>query len=208
MSPDARIDEKESVALAFLAALQLLPPKQRAVLLLRDVLGWQTAECAALLETTDPAIESALQRARETVSKKSGSLRTAPKPADDATTKALLGKYVQAWEQADPNVLVSLLREDATLSMPPYPEWLSGAVTIGASIQEMVFGPAGPGAFRLVAARVNGQPAFLAYSPDPATGKLVPFAIHVLSLEGDRIAAIDAFHDTSLFATLGLPLAP
>jgi len=121
-SPEARYDARESVALAFLTALQHLPPRQRAVLLLRDVLGHEASECAELLETSVASVNSALQRARETLAQRPISDR----PPEDETTSALLARYVSAWEQADVSLLVSILREDATLAMPPFASWLSG----------------------------------------------------------------------------------
>jgi RNA polymerase sigma-70 factor (ECF subfamily) len=201
-SPASQYESRQSVALAFLIAIQLVPAKQRAVLILRDVLGFQAAECAALLDLTVASINSALQRARETLATREGQWRTAPPTTDHS---ALLAKYVQAWEHADVNSLVALLLRDATLAMPPLSEWLAGADGIGASIQGMLFGPAGPGVFHLIETEANGAPAFAAYQRDRDSGQMRAMAIHVIELREGLIASITAFLDPSLFALLGLP---
>ncbi len=203
VSPEARYGRRESVALAFLVALQLLPAKQRVVLILHDVLGWQAAECAELLELSEAAINSALQRARQTVATRAESEKAASLPIGDAGTAALLARYVEAWELADVSRLVSLLREDATLAMPPLPEWIAGAAAIGAAIDAMVFAPAGRGAFRLIATEANGLPAFAAYQLEG--GELRARAIHVLEIRDGRIASMVAFLDAALFQPFGLP---
>ncbi len=204
-SPEARYQQRESVTLAFLVALQVLPAKQRVVLLLRDVVGWEASECAELLEISVAAVNSALQRARETLAARSGSPPASLRPIDDAETSALLSRYVQAWELADVNALVALLHEDATLAMPPLAEWLAGARAIGAAIEAMVFGPAGPGAFRLVRTEANGRPALAAYQHDRESGEWRATALHVLELDDGRIDSIVAFLNPSLFAAFGLP---
>ena len=201
-SPEARYGRKESVALAFLAALQLLPPRQRATLLFCDVLGWSASECAELLGTSVASVNSALQRARETLEARAGRWR--PSLPDEETKRALLSRYVQAWEKADVPALVSLLHEDATLSMPPMPIWLHGPRAIGDSIGAMVLVPEARGVFRFVATEANGLPALAAYRRS-TDGSFEPFSIHVLSLAKDRITAITAFLDTRLFASFGLP---
>ncbi len=199
-SPEARYDLRESVALAFLVTLQALSPKQRAVLILRDVLGMPASECAELLELTVAAVNSALVRARESLAARG---TAPPAAASDGPTRELLARYVQAWELADVTSLVALLHEDATLAMPPLAEWLAGSAAIAASLQAMVFGPAGAGAFRLLATEANGRPAFAAYQRDPASGELRPMALHVLDLADGRIAGITAF--LGPFAAFGLP---
>jgi RNA polymerase sigma-70 factor (ECF subfamily) len=191
-SPEARYSQREGVALAFLVALQRLPPRQRAVLILRDVVGWQASECGELLGLSVAAVNSALQRARETLA--------APATVtalDDPDKQSLLQRYVQAWERADVELLVSILHEDATLAMPPMAEWLQGARVIGASITAMVFSQ--PGAFTLVAAEANGLPAFGVYRDGKATG------IHVVEISRGRIDAVTAFLNPALFAAFGLP---
>src|SRR5262249_37720870 len=126
-NPEARYDAHESVTIAFLSAIQKLPGRQRAVLLLRDVLGWSAADTAEMLEMTAVAVNSALQRARATMKQDVGEQPTRHRSrGDDEQTSALLNRYVQAWETADAAALVELLREDATLSMPPLPNWYRG----------------------------------------------------------------------------------
>jgi RNA polymerase sigma-70 factor (ECF subfamily) len=207
-SPEALYAARESVAFAFLVALQNLPPKQRAVLILRDVLGMQATECAGLLDLTVAAVNSALQRARETLESRSGALHGEAAPPEDEATRTLLGRYVSAWELADVSALVALLHEEATLCMPPLAEWLEGRAAIGQSIGRMVLVPEARGAFRLVPTRANGMPAFAAYQRDPASGSFRPFGIHVLAIEDGAIKAITAFLDPTLLARLGLPLEP
>ena len=201
-SPEARYTSRESVAFAFLAALQLLPPKQRAALIARDVLGWSAEECADMLETSVASVNSALQRARDTLDARASQWR--PKPLGDESAKSLLARYVDAWSRADVGALVTILREDATLAMPPLPIWLLGAKNIGASIGAMVFLPEAKGAFRLVAAEVNGMPGFAAYQRG-ADGKYSPMAIHALALDEKGVASITAFLDPRLFAAFGFP---
>lgn len=200
--PDAQYEIRQSVALAFLVAIQLLPPRQRAALLLHYVLGFRASECAELLDLSTAAITSALQRARATLAARKQPARTASLTVEDS---ALLQRYVQAWEQADVEALVALLLSDATLSMPPLPQWISGAQAIGASILSMVFAPAGPGAFRLILTEANSQPAFVAYQLDRATGQMNAMSLHVLELRDGGIASITAFLDPTLLAPFGLP---
>jgi RNA polymerase sigma-70 factor (ECF subfamily) len=203
-SPEARYSARESVALAFLAALQLLPPKQRAVLVLRDVLGWQASECAELLELSVPSVNSALQRARDTLARR----KEREAVVEDDSVRTLLGRYLRVWEDADVPGLVALLRDDAVLSMPPYAAWFQGATEIGAAIGGMVLPPGSKGTFQLVPMRANGCPAFAMYARDPATGAFAPASIHVLQLEGGKVAEITAFLDPRLFAAFGLPASP
>ena len=203
-SPEARYEQRESMALAFLVALQLLPPKQRAVLILRDVVGWEASECAELLDLSVAAVNSALQRARETLALKAADARAARR-TPDADVAALLARYVEAWEQADVSRLVSLLHEDATLAMPPIPTWLLGAQRIADEVQAMVFAHVGPGAFRLVSTEANGLPALAAYQRNRETGRLEAASLHLVAVRDDRIAALDVFMDPSLFVRFGLP---
>jgi RNA polymerase sigma-70 factor (ECF subfamily) len=169
------------------------------------VLGWTAEECAETLETSVAAVNSALQRARETLDERAARWR--PKLPDEETIKSLLARYVDAWERADSSALAALLHEDATLAMPPMPIWLLGPRAISESIQEMVFAPAPKGAFRLVPTEANGIPALAAYvrREDGAFGAM---ALHVLSLRGDRLDAITAFLDPTIFAAFGLPNEP
>ncbi len=207
VSPEARYTARESVALAFMVALQVLPAKQRAILLLHDVLGWQASECAELLETTVAGVNSALQRARATLAEKGEALKTEPPPKPDDESTSLLARYVEAWELADVSRLVSLLREDAVLSMPPMSEWMRGVAAIRASIEAMIFCrngvPLGPGQFRCVATSANGAPAFGVYANDGGTWRAA--ALHVLGIENGRIATITAFLTPTLFPAFNLP---
>jgi RNA polymerase sigma-70 factor (ECF subfamily) len=190
VSPETKYSRAESVTLAFLSALQLLPARQRAVLLLRDVLGWQASECAELLEMTVAAVNSALQRARETLANE----EPPPPPADDAPVRSLLEKYVKAWEQADIGALVALLQRDAIAAMPPLPLWLDGADAIGAFFGRWVM-PLGK--FTMKATRANGAPALLS----SVNGE--PAALHVLTVRDGRIARLDAFLNPALAQHFG-----
>jgi RNA polymerase sigma-70 factor (ECF subfamily) len=207
-TPESCIVARESVAFAFLVALQLLPPKQRAVLILRDVVGWQASECGELLDLSVAAVNSALQRARATLTSHRATARKTEPLLDDAATTELLARYVHAWEHADVDELVALLHADATLAMPPLSQWLLGAEAIGTSIAAMVFGPVGPGNFRLVPTRANALPAFAVYQRS-ADGSFHALALHVLELEArpSRIASLVAFMDPRVMTTFGLPLA-
>ncbi len=198
---------RESIRLAFVAALQHLPPRQRAVLVLREVLRWSAAEVATLLDTSVPSVNSALQRARATLGAKA--LRR--DEADDATSAeswtaadaALLEKYLDAFERYDMDALVRLLREDAVLNMPPYTLWLEGPDDI---VRWMV----GPGAkcrgSRCLPVRANGSPAFGQYRVDPAGG-WSPWSLSVLERDGEgRVTGITTFLDTATwFPRFGLP---
>jgi RNA polymerase sigma-70 factor, ECF subfamily len=205
-SPEARYTLRESVTLAFLVALQLLPPKQRAVLLLRDVLGWQASECAELLGLSVTAVNSALQRARETIDRRAPALRDASPVVNDERTAMLLARYVAAWETADVDALVSLLREDATLAMPPLPQWLQGAQDIGRSLGAMVLVPGSSGDYRLVPTHANSRPAFATYRRDEAGGAHTALSIQLVEVADGRIVSIVAFLDPSLFGKFDLPM--
>jgi RNA polymerase sigma-70 factor (ECF subfamily) len=188
---------RESVRLALITALQNLPPKQRAVLILREVLRWQASEVAELLETSVASINSALQRARATLAARDAS----HSPAVDAEQRALLARYVDAFESYDITSLVSLLHDDAVMSMPPYDFWLRGPVEMGRWFLGEGSGCRGS---RLVATAANGCPAFGSYRPD-GHGGYQPWAIQVIEISGDRIIGHHNFLDTALFAAFGLP---
>lgn len=191
-------EQRESVRLAFVAALQQLPPKQRAVLLLCEVLRWQAAEVAVLLNTTVAAVTSALQRARTALA----DTHLTQAPTLDADQQVLLARYVDAFERYDIEQFVSLLHEDALQTMPPYAMWLRGAADIGAWM--LGVGAKCRGS-RLVASAANGCPAFGQYRRDPAGGH-APWALHVLEISDGRIAQIHSFLDTArLFPAFGLP---
>jgi RNA polymerase sigma-70 factor (ECF subfamily) len=190
---------RDTVRLAFVAALQHLTPRQRAVLILREVLRWQASEVAELLDTTVASVNSALQRARATLA---ASDLTATTPSHvGAEKQALLARYVDAFERYDISSLVSLLREDATFSMPPYSLWLQGPYEIGGWYLGQGFGCRGS---RLVATSANGCAAFGAYRPS-GPGTHDPFALQVVEVSGGRIAGLHHFLDTDLFPAFGLP---
>ncbi|HEU4673268.1 MAG TPA: sigma-70 family RNA polymerase sigma factor [Candidatus Limnocylindrales bacterium] len=198
--PAAVAVARESIRLAFVTALQRLPPKQRAVLILREVLHWHADEVADLLETSVASVNSALQRARATLSTKDNGSATVEQLDD--RQRELLGRYVDAFERYDMDALTSLLRDDAVWNMPPYALWLQ---THG-DIVDWCLGP-GIGCLgsRLVPVVANGSPAFGQYKPAP-DGTLRPWSLQVLEVEGDRIAGITFFLDTErLFPLFGLP---
>jgi RNA polymerase sigma-70 factor (ECF subfamily) len=192
--PEAVYDVRESVRLAFVAALQHLPPRQRAVLLLRDVLGWSAAEVAGLLEVSVVSVNSSLQRARATLSKRAPTRD--PTPA--AVERSLLDRYVRAWNEADVDALVALLKEDATLTMPPVPSWFRGRAAIAAFLSTTPFGEEWRGRLRVVPTGANGQPACAVYER-AEDGVDRPFAVMVLTLDGGSIAAITGFTERRLF---------
>jgi RNA polymerase sigma-70 factor (ECF subfamily) len=199
--PAEQVVARESVRLAFVAALQHLPARQRAVLILREVLKWKAADVAELLGTTVVSVNSALQRARATLADRQDADAPAAEPVS-AEQQALLARYVDAFTRFDLDSLVALLREDATMSMPPYPLWLRGA-------EEMRTWLRGPGSecrgSRLAAIAANGSPAFAQWRRDPEGG-FHAWSIHVLQLSGDRIAGIDFFVGPDLFPLFGLPV--
>ena len=199
--PAVEAEMKESIRLAFVAALQHLPPRQRAVLILREVLKWKATEVAELLDTTVVSVNSALQRARSTLADRNiteGSVSD----TTDAEQQALLDRYVDAFERFDIDSLVKLLHEDATMQMPPYPMWLRGADEYAAWMR-------GPGSecagSRLAAISVNGAPGYAQWRVDP-NGGYSAWAIHVLQLSAGRIAGFDFFVDPNLFSLFDLPI--
>ncbi len=199
---------KESIRLAFVTALQHLPARQRAVLILREVLRWHASEVAELLDTSVASVNSALQRARATLAARNDASATAGTAAAATTTsevtpdqQALLARYVDAFERYDITSLVKLLHEDAVMSMPPYHFWLQGPVEMGAWF---LGGGAGCRGSRLIATAANGLPAFASYKRDPAGGH-APWSIQVIEISGDRIVGHHNFLDTTLFAAFGLP---
>jgi RNA polymerase sigma-70 factor (ECF subfamily) len=204
LPPDGNPEElalaKESIRLAFVTALQHLPPRQRAVLILREVLRWQASEVAELLDTTVASVNSALQRARATLASRDLS---GPPPAEamDPNQQELLARYVEAFEKYDITSLVALLHDDAVMSMPPYNFWLQGPTEMGKWFLGQGSGCQGS---RLVPTAANGQAAFGSYRPDPAGG-WAPWAVQVIDVAGGRIVGHHSFLDTDLFAFFGLP---
>jgi RNA polymerase sigma-70 factor, ECF subfamily len=202
--PDARYEMHEAVHLAFVAAVQQLPPLQRAVLLLRDVLGWSAVEAARLLDTSVSSITSALQRARATL-EKNYDRNQQPSSSTDERQRQLLERYVAAWETADLDDFVALLKEDAVFSMPPYREWFLGRAAIREVFAFACRQYGGRDAFRLVRITANRQPAFALYSRSHDTGSYVAHSIQVLAVRDDRIAVLVNFIDPRLFEAFGLP---
>jgi RNA polymerase sigma-70 factor (ECF subfamily) len=193
---------RETIRLALVAALQHLPPRQRAALILCEVLRWQASEVAELLDTSVASVNSALQRARATLAAGNVSVETTPTEPGEAD-RELLARYVEAFEQYDMDALTSLIREDATQSMPPYDLWLAGR-------DDILTWWVGPGigcrGSRVIPApSANGLPAFGQYKPSP-DGGYEPWALQVLRLEGGRIVEFTFFLDTdTLFPLFGLP---
>ena len=192
---------RQSIRLAFVSALQHLPPRQRAALLLSEVVGWSAAEVAECLDMSVAAVNSALQRARATIAARNGNATAASESLSPDEVQ-LLDRYVDAFQNYDVDALVSLLREDATLSMPPYTLWLRGPATI----REWLLGRgAGCRGSRLVPTQASGAPSFGQYRPAPGGGH-APWALIVLELERDRIVSWNSFLDTEkLFPLFGLP---
>ena len=203
--PDAVYEQRESVELAFIAALQHLPARQRAVLILRDVLGFSAREVAGALEATPASIDSALQRAHRTVNARlpERSQQATLRTLGDEALRKIVDRFVAAWERADVDAVVAMLADGATLSMPPVPTWFQGREAIAAFLAR---GPlAGGSRWRLVHTRANGQPAFGAYRWDAERNSFAAREIIVITLDGDRIAEITAFLSAEPFERFGLP---
>ncbi len=205
MYPEARYEVLESITLAFMAALQKLPGRQRAALLLCDVLGWSSNEAAEILDLSTAAVNSALQRARETMKKpverKSASSRL------NEQLSALLTRYVAAWEAADSAALVAVLREDVALTMPPIPVWFGGVADVKMFLDGYLFKDPEKMRLKLMAAQLNGSPAFALYLLDQS-GVYRASALHILTIENGEITEINDYlsFDDRLFEKLGLPL--
>ncbi len=194
---------RETIRLAFVAALQYLPPRQRATLILCEVLRWQASEVAELLETSVASVNSALQRARATLAASNLSAADTPSTVDEADA-ALLARYVEAFERYDMEALTSLIHEDATQSMPPYDLWLSGRD----DILQWWLGPGGGcrGSRVVPTSAANGAPAFGQYKPAATGGGYEPWALQVLEVADGRIVELTFFLDTKrLFPLFGLP---
>jgi len=211
LNPEARFTQAESVSLAFLTALQTLPPRQRAVLILKDVLDFSANETADLLEITVSSVNSALHRARVTLSQNyHGRERQASRP--DEHTQWLLDHFVKAWEAADVDGLIALLKADAALAMPPSPSWYQGRASIRVFIAATVFADNGMFAgkasrrWRLLRTNANASPAFAIYQLNNAN-QYQAFGLHVLELDADQISQITSFIDPTLPTRFGLPQA-
>jgi RNA polymerase sigma-70 factor (ECF subfamily) len=202
--PEAVAVSRETISLAFLAAIQLLPPRQRAVLILRDVVGWPAAEVAELLDMSVPAVNSALQRARTTLRDQwpDGRLDWAPAAEPDPGQRRLLQRFIAAHEQADPEALIALLRDDIRLAIsPPGGEW-NGRPDVGDALRG---GMNSLGQWRLLPIMANRQPGVAGYLRRPGQTAFVPFALTVLRFEHGRLTDIAAFEQPSMFAAFGLP---
>jgi RNA polymerase sigma-70 factor (ECF subfamily) len=192
-APEARYEQRESIELAFIAALQHLPPNQRAVLILREVLGYSAKEAADTLDTTVASVNSALQRARATVEER------LPAESQQATLRALgddglrevVGRYVEAWDRGDVDGVVAMLTEDATFSMPPLQTWFGGHEGIRVFLAGWPL--SGLWRWRHTLVSANGQPALAFYAWDADAEAFLPFALNVLTLHGDRISDVTAF---------------
>jgi RNA polymerase sigma-70 factor (ECF subfamily) len=202
--PEARYESREALALAFTAGLQRLPPRQRAVLVLRDVLGYPAAEAADILETTETSVNSALQRARATLGAQAAPAdHIPPPPPRSQRERAVIDRFVDAFEAADTAQLVALLTDDAWMSMPPEPLEYQGHAAIAEFYLSRTWWGTTP--IRLVPTRANGQPAFGYYLQDPHAPVDRANGLIVLTLAGDKISAITRFGDNSLFPHFGLP---
>ena len=205
-APAARYEARESVELAFIAALQHLPARQRAVLILRDVLGFSAREVADTLDTTPVSVDSALQRAHRSVEQRlpARSQQATLRALGDERLSELVGGYVDAWERGDVDTLVAMLAQDARVTMPPIPTWYIGHDAIRRFLAGRVLNGDRPR--RLLPVIANGQPAFGQYRWDAARGRLRAYAITVLTLDGGTIQEITAFLDPEPFASFGLPV--
>lgn len=205
LGPDARYEQREGVELAFTAALQLLPARQRAVLILRDVLGFSARETAEALETTPVSVDSALQRAHKAVKKRM------PKQSQQATLRSLgdealselVERYAAAWERGDVEAIVAMLTEDARMTMPPLPTWYTGREEVAVFLSGWPHG--GAKRWRLLPARANGQLAFGGYVWEEDKQTFVAHEINVLTLRGAQIEEITAFLTPDSFQHFGLP---
>ncbi|MCD6014264.1 MAG: polymerase, sigma-24 subunit, subfamily [Solirubrobacterales bacterium] len=214
--PDARYEQRESIELAFIAALQHLPARQRAVLIQREVLGFSAREVAEMLDTTVASVNSALQRARAAVDDRlpAESQQANLRQLGDERLTEIVEAYANAWEAGNVEAIVDMLTEDAVLTMPPMPTWYRGRAAVAGFLTSFAFRGqwdpelnrfiTGDRRVRLVAASAAGQPAFGAYSWDPADGGFEPLALQVLTLRGTRIAEIDGWGDAALFDRFGL----
>ena len=203
-SPDARYESREAVGLAFVTGLQRLPPRQRAVLVLRDVLGYRAAEVASMLDTSEVSVSSALQRARATLESGASVRRErAPLPRS-AHERELVARFADAFEAGHLDDVLALLTDDAWVTMPPEPFEYQGHDAISAFLGH-AFAARWEHRHRLVPTRANGQPAFGHYIPDPQSGVVRGVGMLVLTLEGERIAQITRFGGAGLLGPFGLP---
>jgi RNA polymerase sigma-70 factor (ECF subfamily) len=201
-APEARYEQREGVELAFIAALQHLPARQRAVLLLREVLGFSAREVAESLETSTAAVNSALQRARRAVAERlpAQSQQATLRSLGDERLRALVQRYIEAWESRNGEALLTLLVEDARFAMPPFPHWFLGRDSVIAFITTT-----GKPRLRHVQTRASGQPAVAWYVGSPAGERYLAASLEVLTLDGECVKEITAFASPELFPRFGLP---
>jgi RNA polymerase sigma-70 factor (TIGR02960 family) len=201
--PEARYETREAIALAFIVGLQRLSPQQRAVLMLRDVLGFRAGEVAEMLDTTEPSVNSLLARARAALRSRlpAAGRERAPLP-DSRLEREVVGRFADAVESGDIDAMVALVSDDAWLTMPPLPWEYQGPAAIRAFLRGR---EVARGALRLLPTRANGQPAFACYLPSAPAETAQPYALFVLTLEGRRITAITWFAGTGVFPYFGLP---
>jgi RNA polymerase sigma-70 factor (ECF subfamily) len=203
--PDARYEQREGVELAFIAALQHLPARQRAVLILRDVLGFSARETAEVLEATAVSVDSALQRAHKTVDERlpSQTQQQTLRRLGDNELSQLVGRYVAAWERNDVDAVVSMLAEDARMTMPPLPSWYSGRDQVAAFLRGYALGEIKR--WQLIPTSANGQPAPAGYLWEEQIEAFMPYCLYVLTLRGSQIEEITAFVTPETFQRFGLP---
>lgn len=209
--PQDVVVSRETIELAFLAAIQFLPPRQRAVLILRDVLGWRASETASLLDGSVASVNSALQRARATLREQLPERRLEWTVSTEPTEheRAILRRYMEAVERADLNAVAELLAEDVRATMPPFREWFQSRDEVMAALATS-WDPTSPnyvGRFRMLPTAANGQPAVAGYTRAPGDPSYRAFAIGVLRIEGDLIVETTAFHEPRLFPLFSLPMA-
>jgi RNA polymerase sigma-70 factor (ECF subfamily) len=214
-APGARYEQREAIELAFVAALQHLPARQRAVLVLREVLGFSAKETAELLDTTPQSVNSALQRARRTLDERApdASQQTSLRALGDDAVRELVERYADAWERGDVDTIVAMLAEDVLVTMPPMATWYEGRDAAAYFLREVAFAHrweedrfvAGERRVRLLPARAAAQPALASYTWREEEGAFMPMAIQVLWLRGDRIGEIDGFVFPRDFPLYGLP---
>jgi RNA polymerase sigma-70 factor, ECF subfamily len=205
VSPEARYEQRESVELAFIAALQHLPARQRAVLILRDVLGFSAREVADVLETTPPGVDSALQRAHKAVDERlpERSQQAVLRSLDDQGVREIVDRFVDAWERADVDAVVAMLASDGAMTMPPLPTWYRGREAVAGFLKAEVLRR--DKRWRIVPVRANGQLAFGNYRWDEERATFVPRSLSVLTLDGQLIADFTTFLDPELIPRFGLP---
>jgi RNA polymerase sigma-70 factor (ECF subfamily) len=210
-APEASVEQRESVELAFIAALQLLPPRQRAVLILREVLGFSAREVAETLETTTASVNSALQRARKTIDDHvpDRSQQETLRSLGDDGIRELVERYVDAWERGDVDAVAAMLAEDAAIAMPPMASWFRGPGVLVFlrkwAFSGRLYNAEGKRRVRVIPTRASGQPAFGTYRWDPERERYLPAVIQVLTLRDGRIEEITGFVAPELFAHFGLP---